>query len=340
MKKKLFIFSNESISTEDNKYYCDNLDLKSTPEGLNKKFEVNLLGRKSSKKRSHEIKLKRIKVFKNIFSYLSEVKSAAKNEDSKFLIISISPYTFLISLFIKILGRKPIVYLRSDGYGEYKAIIGRIGPPIYHLMFSITGAISNLISCRDYILRGKKGKLINPSQLDSVWLRQPKNMEIRNFKLLYVGRIRVEKGIFALSELIRNKRDISLTIIGAEKGSSNKINQSNIKIFPTQSNKSKLIKHYDDNNIFVLPSYTEGHPMVLLEALARRRPVVIFEDIKHVIGDKKGIFVTKRNFLSFLGTLNNIKKNYKKIQKDMKKNKLPTNKEFIDKFIKLIDDFD
>ena len=228
MKKKLFIFSNESISVEDNKFYCDNIDLKSTPEGLNRKFEVNLIGRKSNKKRSHEIKLKKIKVFNNIFSYLSEVKSASKNDDSKFLIISISPYTFLISIFLKILGQKPIVYLRSDGYGEYKAILGRIGPLIYHFMFSITGAISNLISCRDYILHGKKGKLINPSQLDSVWLRQPKNIEIRNFKLLYVGRIRVEKGIFALSELIRNKRDISLTIIGAEKESSNKISQSNI----------------------------------------------------------------------------------------------------------------
>ena len=339
MKKKLFIFSNESISTEDNKYYCDNLDLKSTPEGLNKKFEVNLLGRKSVKKRSHEIKIKRIKTFNNIFSYLSEVKRASKNLDSKFLIISISPYTFLISIFLKFLGRKPIVYLRSDGYGEYEAILGKIGPIFYHLMFSITGAISSLISCRDYILRGKNGKIISPSQLDSVWLRQPKNIEVKNFKLLYVGRIRVEKGIFALSELIRNKRDISLTIIGAEKGSSNKINQSNIKILPTQSNKTKLIKHYDDHNIFVLPSFTEGHPMVLLEALARRRPVVIFDEIKHVIGDKKGIFVTKRNFLSFLATLNNIKKNYKKIQKDMKKNKLPTNKEYIDKFIKLIDDF-
>ena len=339
MKKKLFIFSNESISIEENKYFCDNLDLKSTPEGLNKKFEVNLLGRKSIKKRSHEIKLKRIKVFNNIFSYLSEVKNASKNLDSKFVIISISPYTFLVSLFLKILGRKPTVYLRSDGYGEYKAILGGIGPLIYHFMFSITGAISNLISCRDYILRGKKGKLISPSQLDSVWLRQPKNIEIKNFKLLYVGRIRVEKGIFALSELIRNKRDISLTIIGAEKGSSKKINQSNIRILPTQSNKTKLIKNYDDHNIFVLPSYTEGHPMVLLEALARRRPVVIFDEIKHVIGDKKGVFVSKRNFLSFLGILNTIKKNYKKIQKDMKKNKLPTNKEFIDKFIKYIDDF-
>ena len=339
MKKKLFIFSNESIYTNDNKFYCDNIDLKSTPEGLNRKFEVNLLGRKSPKQRSHEIKIKKIKVFNNIFSYLSEVKDATKNKDSKFLIISISPYTFLISLFIKILGQKPIVYLRSDGYGEYKAILGKIGVLIYHLMFTVTAAVSNLISCREYILKGKKGKIINPSQLDSVWLRQPKNTEVKNFKLLYVGRLRVEKGIFALSELIRNKRDIFLTIIGAEKNNSYKINQSNIKVLPTQNNKSKLIKYYDEHNIFILPSFTEGHPMVLLEALARRRPVVIFDEIKHVIGDKRGVFVSKRNFLSFLSTLNNIKKNYKKIQKDMKKNKLPTNKEFIDKFIKYIDDF-
>ena len=79
--------------------------------------------------------------------------------------------------------------------------------------------------------------------------------------------------------------------------------------------------------------------MVLLEALARRRPVVIFDEIKHVIGNKKGIFVAKRNFLNFFGTLNFIKKNYKKIQKDMMKNKLPTNKEFIEEFVKAIDEY-
>ena len=84
--------------------------------------------------------------------------AASKKKTLNILIISISPYTFIISLFIKILGKKPIVYLRSDGYGEYKAILGKIGPLIYHFMFSITGAISNLISCRDYILRGKKEK--------------------------------------------------------------------------------------------------------------------------------------------------------------------------------------
>ena len=339
MKKKLFIFSNESIFIQDQKYFCDNIDLKSSPEGLNKKFEVNLIGRKSSKKRAHEIKLKKIKIFTNIFSYLSEVIKSTKSENTKYLVISISPYTFLVCLFLRIFGKTPIVYLRSDGYGEYKAILGNLGKLIYHLMFSLTSIISNLISCRNYILRGRKGKVIYPSQLDSIWIRKPKIQDVKSFKLLYVGRIRVEKGIFSLAGLIKNKRNIFLTIVGAEKNTSYKINQSNVNIQLTQSNKLRLIKYYDDHNIFILPSFTEGHPMVLLEALARRRPVIIFEDIKHVIGDKKGIFVAKRNFLNFFGVLNHIKKNYKKIQKDMMKNELPTNKEFIEEFVKAIDDY-
>ncbi len=339
MKKKLFIFTNESIFLQDEKFFCDNIDLKSSPEGLNKKFEVNLFGRKSFKKRAHEIKLRKLKIFSNIFSYLSEVIRSTKIENTKFLVISISPYTFFVCLFLRFYGKTPIVYLRSDGYGEYKAILGNIGKLVYHLMFTVTSLISNLISCRNYILRGKKGKVVYPSQLDSVWLRKPKNQDVKNFKLLYVGRIRVEKGVFSLASLIKNKRDISLTIVGAEKNTSYKINQSNINIQLTQSNKARLIKYYDDHDIFVLPSFTEGHPMVLLEALARRRPVIVFEEIEHVIGDKKGIFVAKRNFLNFFGTLNHIKKNYKKIQKDMMKNKLPTNKEFIEEFVKAIDDF-
>ena len=73
MKKKLFIFSNESVSTHDGKFYCDNIDIKSSPEGLSKKFEVNLFVRKSYKKRSHEIKIKKIKIFNNLFTYIFNV---------------------------------------------------------------------------------------------------------------------------------------------------------------------------------------------------------------------------------------------------------------------------
>ena len=42
--KRLFIISNERISNIDGKFYCDNIDLKSTPEGLDQVFNVNLLG--------------------------------------------------------------------------------------------------------------------------------------------------------------------------------------------------------------------------------------------------------------------------------------------------------
>ena len=327
--QKLFIISNESIYENNNKYFCDNIDLKSTPEGLNANFEVNLIARKSKAERAFNINLKNIKIFSSIFSFIFTILSSTKNKNSKYLIISISPYTFLACVFLKLFGKSPIIYLRSDGYGEYKAILGFIGPVIYHLMFSILSLISNLISCRSYILKGRKGELVSPSQLDSEWFNNIRENNIENIKLLYVGRVRVEKGIFSLIKLIKDKSNISLTVVGEEKNVTNNINQNNVVVKKNENNKENLIKFYDDHNIFILPSFTEGYPMVLLEALARRRPVIVFDEIQHVIGDKKGIFVSKRNYESLLDTINIIKNNHKKIQEEMKKNNLPTNKEFI-----------
>ena len=334
--QKLFIISNESIYENNNEYFCDNIDLKSTPEGLNKNFEVNLIARKSKAERAFNINLKNIKIFSSIFSFISAILSSTKNKNSKYLIISISPYIFLACIFLKLFGKSPIIYLRSDGYGEYKAILGFIGPVIYHLMFSILSLISNLISCRSYILKGRKGELVSPSQLDSEWFNNIKEKKIESIKLLYVGRIRVEKGIFSLIKLIKEKNNISLTVVGEEKNTVNTINQNNVIVKKNENNKEKLIKFYDDHDIFILPSFTEGHPMALLEALARRRPVIVFDEIKHVIGDNKGIFVSKRNYESLLDVINNIKNNYQKIQEEMKQNNLPTNKEFIKQMVNII----
>ena len=35
-------------------------------------------------------------------------------------------------------------------------LLGSFGKLIYHFMFSLTSIISNLISCRNYILKGKE----------------------------------------------------------------------------------------------------------------------------------------------------------------------------------------
>ena len=79
----------------------------------------------------------------------------------------------------------------------------------------------------------------------------------------------------------------------------------------------------------ILPSFTEGHPQVVLESLARKRPVIIFEEIKHIIGEKKGIFISKRNINSFSEKIEFVMKNYSNIQASMDQNRLPTKQEFI-----------
>jgi glycosyltransferase involved in cell wall biosynthesis len=334
--KKLFIISNESIFESKNEYFCDNLDIKSTPEGLGSSFEVNLIARRSIKSRSHKINIDKINLSSSIFSFLKEVMKDLKNIDSKYLIVSISPYTFLACICLKFFKKKPIVYLRSDGYGEYKAIFGFLGPIIYHFMFTVTSMVSNLISCRKYILKNQEGDLVSPSQLDESWLNNTVNANVDKIKLLYIGRIKPEKGIYSLLDIIKSNNEISLTIVGAEKNLPQNINQRNVSVHEIENNKQKLIKFYDDHNIFILPSFTEGYPMALLEALARKRPVIIFEEIKHVICDKKGIFVSKRNLDSLIETINYIKKNYREINEQMSQNKLPINKDFIKEFRNLI----
>jgi glycosyltransferase involved in cell wall biosynthesis len=334
--KKLFIISNESVFESENKYFCDNLDMKSTPEGLDSSFEVNIIARKSKKTRFHEINIKNIISTTSVFSFLKEVIKTSRVDDSKYLIISISPYTFLACIFLRLFRKKPIVYLRSDGYEEYKVIFGFVGSIIYHLMFTVTTKISHLISCRKYILRKKEGNIVLPSQLDENWLSNTINANLDKIKLLYVGRIKIEKGIFSLLDIIKNNNEIELSIVGSEKNLSHNINQKNVSIYKVESSKQRLIKFYDDHNIFILPSFTEGHPMALLEALARKRPVIVFEEIKHVIGNKKGIFVSKRNSDNLIETINHIKKNYKEIIEKMSENNLPTNKDFIKEFRNLI----
>ena len=333
MKEKLFIISNESIFGSQKSFFCDNLDMKSTPEGLNKKFDVRIIARKSKGDRCHKINLENIETHKNIFIFLFSIFKSFKQNDIRYLIVSISPFTFFACIILAIFKKKPIVFLRSDGYEEYRSILGFFGPSIYHLMFFLVTKFSKLIGCGDKVLRGKRGKVVLPSQLNENWFSKNNQADLNTIKLLYVGRMRVEKGIFSLLKIMKKlNTNIFLSVVGTEKFSEKKNEQKNVNFYKIETSEEKLINYYDTHNIFVLPSYTEGYPMVILESLARLRPVIIFEEIKHIVDNKKGIFISKRNSESFLETINYIKNNYKKIQEDMTKNDLPSKKDFLKKF--------
>ena len=96
----LAIISNEKTQQKSNKFLCDNIDLKSIPEGLSEYFDIELFLRKSKIDReSHEINLKKIFLSSGILSLLYKIWSRSKI-NKKYLLISLSPYTFFASLLL------------------------------------------------------------------------------------------------------------------------------------------------------------------------------------------------------------------------------------------------
>lgn len=336
MKNNLYLISNEKIFQNNGMFFCDNLDMKSTPEALNNFFDVKIIARKSKVSRSQKLYLKTIKTFSNIFSFILEVIKSTKQKNSEFILVSLTPYTFFAGLSLLIFGKKPFLYLRSNGYEEYKIILGIFGKFFYHIMFIIITRFSNLISCRKYILMGKQGYVISPSQLDSTWYQNRIKPTISEIKLIYVGRIKKEKGIFSLLNLIKEQSKINLTIVGASHEDINIINQSNVNVLKIINDKKELIKLYDNNNITILPSYTEGYPMVILESLSRLRPVIVFKDIEHVAENMNGVFVSNRDYQNLFEKIKYIINNYNSIQEGMKSNKLPSNEAFINQLKEIL----
>ena len=76
-----------------------------------------------------------------------------------------------------------------------------------------------------------------------------------------------------------------------------KFDYKNLNYVGKISNIKKIIKLYDQHDIFILPSFTEGYPKVILESLIRGKPVIIFREIKHVRKNFKGVYVSQRNYM-------------------------------------------
>ena len=145
-EKKIILISNEKISFNNENYYCDNIDMKSIPEGLSNFFKILLIGRETKIKRSHQIKLNNVLIASNLFKYLSIILNTFKEKNVSYLLISITPYTFIGYLFLFFFRKKVFVYLRSNGYEEYKCYSKFFGPLIYHIMFTIVSFKANVIS--------------------------------------------------------------------------------------------------------------------------------------------------------------------------------------------------
>ena len=338
-KKTLLILSNDKIYNNKN-YYTSSNDLDLVLGSFKKKIKTYLLGRNS--KNILKFRLSSISKINKInflhYSFLFK-NHKIKSEISKILMISITPFNFIIFFFLIFIYKLEVdgfVYLRSDGYKEYQKRYSYIGFMIYHLMFKIVTKKFKVISASSDLHNVKKYIRVRPSELNNIWKLNPKKAVLKKPNLLFIGRYRSEKGIFSLLSILRKiKLNFSLTDVGSDK--TYKVNHK--IFFKTETSSIKKIKkYYDDSNIFILPSYTEGFPKVISESISRLRPVIIFDEIKHIKKNYFGIFCCKRNPKSLEKKIIYIMENYTNIQKEMKKNKFFSKNEFQKKILKIIND--
>ena len=326
--KKLFLISNDKIWLSK-KNYTSNNDLNNIISCLSGEFDLQLICRKSKTKLNFiiENKLKFCnlnKIFKNRLNIL---------------LVSITPYNFFILLYLIFIKRSEIegfVYLRSDGFLEYKYRYGVIGYFFYFLMFLVVKKYLKVISCSKNFTKTNVKKIVHPSELTKIWFKNNKSKKKHKSDFLYIGRFKKDKGSFYLAKLFQNQlRDYKLTVVGTKKEMINKTFYSkNINYLSSISETKKLIETYDTTKIFILPSYIEAFPKVISDSLARLKPVIIFEDIKYVINGRSGIFVCKRNEKNLRKTIKYIFKNYANIQKKIKNNYFFTKDNFKNELLK------
>ena len=335
--KKIFIVSNDKYYIKNKSFYNSNKNTYTIINSVNTFLEVYLVARKIFFKPKFNTKLNNVFFIKirDLFNKGDKIKN------SKALIVSLTPFNFFASLTLILMGIKKknfYLFLRSDGFEEYRIKYGKLGVFTYWIMLNIIKNKLNILSCSRSLTGNFKFRLIFPSEIDEKWLKKRKisrnkKTNISKANLLYIGRFRKEKGYLSIINIFKKLPNRhQLTMIGNDQKylkENNYPQYPNIKIFGQITKDNALINYYDKNDILILPSYIEAYPQVILESLARLKPIIIFNEIKYLKKTfKYGLFNCDRNKKSLELTIIKIMNNYQNIQKKIAKEKIFTQKNF------------
>jgi len=176
----------------------------------------------------------------------------------------------------------------------------------------------------------KKQLELIPNGMDEIHFKviKPNNfkrkLNIGNKKLvLFFGRFNVTKGcdkfVLAAKEILKERDDVFFLMRGPDEGVRGEIEKmvkgvKGIKVMYETRDKKEIAEMYQASDVYVLPSYREGLPLTLFEAMAAGLPIVASpcNGVPYEMKDDINGFLVK------YGDIGGLKKNILKILDDKK----------------------
>lgn len=165
------------------------------------------------------------------------------------------------------------MFQHQSGFLEkLKAKLLLKGPVVYNVqkadyLFSYGGLITDIIAS----IGVNRNKIVEiPGAVDAKWIREKAEFPKKVLRFVFVGRNELRKGLKELLEAFQSafgsyNDSVELTIVGAH---GKRTGTGNIKYAGEITSADKLMEIYAGCDILVAPSYAEGFPNVILEAMA------------------------------------------------------------------------
>lgn len=199
---------------------------------------------------------------------------------------------FLAALAAKIKGIPQIHTTHCPWTDAHRSLAGNIGIFVSYNLFS-RWALHNtdkVIAITPWEYRfikkygGKEKQIINlPNGMDESFFNKIKNNDfkkkhkIKGKLVLFFGRLNIVKGPDKFVEIAKNilkkRKDVTFVIRGPDEGMRETVekligSEKRIILLKETRDRNEIIKMYQAADVFVLPSYREGLPLTLFEAMA------------------------------------------------------------------------
>ncbi len=279
--------------------------------------------------------LKRHKIFKlarELFNaakilYLKKTKTkkAIKNMQTDYLITTRNYETKLVNKLLKSSDIKKIATTHSYPTKKFKKELLKITKN-YDKIITVSKEIESIY--KNEI--GDKAECIY-NFIDEL-SKEKNNLNTKN--IIAVGRLSQEKGFLDLfdimSEVVKKDKDVKLTLVGD--GPEKESIIAKIKELHLESNVNLTgflnAKEVEacmlDSSIYVMTSFTEALPLVLIEAMNSSLPIIAFDSAsgaRELLGDGTGILIENRDKAEFANAILNLLSSKKDLKEYSEKSK-------------------